>query len=174
MLVPDLSVRQSEELFITVRGITGCGSVLESTSNGLIIDSSPPIITILDTSHRALENITSSSTYQTEQTFSSVWTIAEDRSENIDRVSVKIGSYPGGDDLMSESETEVDHIREDISAPEGVPSYVTISARNKAGLESIQHSEPIIMDTSPPEIQFVSFHEHAIFTCTVIKLLYSF
>ena len=156
LLLPDLHDSQTEELFITVRGITGCGDILESTSNGFTIDSSPPIINIHDTSHKAVENISSNSSYQTEQTFSSIWTVTEDSGESIDHVTVSIGSYPGGKDLTSEIEIEADHIREDIEASEGVPSYVTVSATNRAGLETVQYSKSVVMDTSPPEMEFVS------------------
>ena len=156
LLLPDLSNRQSEELFITVRGITGCGDILESTSNGFTVDSSPPAINIHGASHKAVENISSNSTYQTEQTFSSIWTVSEDSGEIIDHVTVSIGSYPGGKDFVNETEIAVDHIRENIMAPEGVSSYVTVTARNRAGLETIQYSNPVVMDTSSPQIEFVS------------------
>lgn len=72
-------------------------------------------------------------------------------------VTVSIGSYPGGVDFMNETEVNSDHIRKNILAADGVPSYVTVSMTNKAGLESVQYSSPVVLDTSPPEIEFVSY-----------------
>ncbi len=155
-MLPELNKIQSEELFITVRGITGCGDILESTSNGFVIDASPPAIDILQTSQKAVENITSDSIYQNEQTFSSAWTVSEDSGEAISHVTATVGSYPGGDDLMNATQVAADHIRVDISAPEGVASYVTVTATNKAGLVGSQYSAPVVMDTSLPEVNYVS------------------
>ena len=155
-MLPELNKIQSEELFITVRGITGCGDILESTSNGFVIDASPPAIDILQTGQKAVENITSDSIYQNEQTFSSTWTVSEESGEAISHVTATVGSYPGGDDLMNTTQVAADHIRVDITAPEGVASYVTVTATNKAGLVGSQYSAPVVMDTSLPEVNYVS------------------
>lgn len=151
---------QSEELYITVQGITGCGHVMESTSNGFIIDSTPPVINILETSHQAIENISSKDVYQTQTMFSSVWKTMEDSYDSSEGVTVRIGSYPGGVDFKNETEVNGDHIRENIEAADGVPSYVTVSMTNKAGLQSIEYSSAVVLDTSPPEIEFVSLILH--------------
>ena len=71
-------------------------------------------------------------------------------------MTVSIGTYPGGNDLMNATEVETDHIREKIAAPEGVPSFVTVTAKNAAGLESVVHSDPVVLDVSPPETGYVS------------------
>ena len=146
---------ESQKLYISFRGITGCGDILESTSNGFTIDTTPPSVSILATGPYAIENSQFGKTslshqvYQTTKTFSSVWTVNNSNGNIVD-TKVSIGTYPGGNDLLNETEVNLGYIREEIKAPEGVPTYVTVKVKDEAGQEGVAISDPIALDTSLP------------------------
>ena len=148
-------------LYITVRGITGCGGILESTSNGFVIDSSPPSLGIIGTGNQAIERAQSTGDlneddlitheeYQAASTFSSIWEARDDDSGLAGDVLVRIGTYPGGEDTKDEIAVTENYIRGSIMSNEGLPSYVTVVAENRAGLVTTAVSSPVVMDTTPP------------------------
>lgn len=153
--LPDLVGRR---LYITVRGMTGCGGVLESTSDGFIIDTTPPSLEILATGQRAIEHAQSEdadiehTSYQTSDVYSSIWSAMDSESGIPGDVMVQVGTFPGGADLSPEGGVPGDSIRGRVLAAEGRPTYVTVTAVNGAGLESTATSEPITMDTTPPRM----------------------
>lgn len=160
-MLPDLDSYTDQSLYITVRGITGCGRVLESTSNGFIIDPSPPSLEIVSTGNRAIERTQTGGDlgtevppthqeYQTAAGFSSVWATADEESGIADDVSVKIGTYPGGENIKAMATVSQSYIRSAVMSTEGVPNYVTVAALNGAGLETVAISNPVVMDTTPP------------------------
>jgi hypothetical protein len=146
----------NQRLYITVRGITGCGGMLESTSDGFIIDTTPPSLEFIATGYQAIEHAQSTGgnveqeRYQSSDLFSAVWEAADAQSYIPDDVIVQVGTFPGGSDVSQGRRVSGNDLRERISVPEGQPTYVTLSAVNGAGLESIAISEPITMDTTPP------------------------
>lgn len=157
--LPNLRSYGSQTLFVTIRGITGCGDVLESTSNGFVIDPSPPSLEIIDTGPQAIErtqfsgdlNVSSSSTYQTEAGYSSIWRASDDESGLSSETTVDIGTYPNGRDIVVNGMTVSDkYIREDIMSVDGVATYVTVTVTNGAGVVSTRTSRPIVRDTTPP------------------------
>lgn len=163
MLLPDLESYEDQPLYITVRGITGCGGLLESTSSGFIIDPTPPSLDIIGTGSQAIERAQSvgggASDYEFQDTaaFSSVWEVGDGESGGVGGVRVRVGSYPGGDDVSPERSVSENYIRgEAMSSNEGLPNYVTVTAENGAGLEAVAISNPIVLDTSPPTSREVS------------------
>lgn len=148
----------NRKLYVSVRGVTGCGNVLESMSDGFIIDTTPPYLQVIATGYQAIEHaqsadgITEHMHYQSSDLFSSVWAAADPESSIPDDVVVQIGTFPGGSDITPGEGVAGDHIRRQISMaiPEGVPTYVSVTAANGAGLESVAVGEPITMDTTPP------------------------
>ena len=145
-----------QSLYVTVRGVTGCGDILESTSDGFIIDPSPPSLEILGTGYNAIEHAQSSSegssinhtTYQTSPSFSALWQLTDDQSGPDSTVTVHIGTYPGGSDLQDE--TTPDHsIRSSLTGGEGVPHYVTVTGANNAGVLATASSKSVVRDSSP-------------------------
>lgn len=146
----------NRRLYITVRGVTGCGGVLESTSNGFIIDTSPPFLEVIGTGHQAIERAQSTDdgighqAYQSSDVYSAVWDVADSESGILDDVMVQVGTFPGGSDITPSRMVSSDHIRDRVAVAEGLPTYVTVTAANGAGVETVAMSEPITMDTSPP------------------------
>ncbi len=156
-----------QPLYITVRGITGCGEVLESTSNGFVIDSSSPSLGIVGTGSQAIErsqaageingNVPiSHQEYQTTPTFSAIWDVEDEESGVMGNTLFKVGTYPGGGDIESETTVVENYIRSSIGYDGGVPTYITVTAENEAGLVTTVTSEPIVLDTTPPMVGEVS------------------
>ena len=158
VLLPDLDTYEDQPLYITVRGITGCGDVLESTSNGFVIDPSPPSLEVISTGYRAIERAQSADgdapvdheAYQSTAQFSSVWQVGDEDSGVTDDIMVKTGTYPGGADIESERAVAENYIRRFLTEEEGLPNYITVSAQNRAGLESVAVSKSVSLDTSSP------------------------
>ena len=154
-LLPNLRSYNDQPLFVTVRGVTGCDEILETTSAAMIVDSTPPISEIVETGRYAVEHTQTSTVaghevYQDVAGFSTVWQTSDVESGTDGSVSVKIGSYPGGGDIESERTVTEDYIRSSIMSSEGVPTYVTVTADNKAGLSATVFSEPLVLDSSSP------------------------
>lgn len=152
-LLPDLRSYGGQPLFVTVRGITGCDEVLETTSAAIIVDLTPPNSEITETGRYAVEHtqasmVTSHEVYQDVAGFSTVWQTSDTESGLDGPVSVKIGSYPGGGDIERERTATEDYIRSSIVSTEGVPTYVTVTANNRAGLSATVFSEPVVLDSS--------------------------
>ncbi len=164
--LPGLRELTNQRLYVTVRGVSDCGEILESTSDGFVIDHTPPSLEILATGPQAIEHAQSEGgvvdhvTYQTTDTYSSIWNSQDDESGSGDDIIVQVGTFPGGSDLVQGGVISGDHIRGRVSAgadsAEGRPVYVTVTATNGAGLEATAVSEPITMDTTPPQSGQVS------------------
>ena len=166
--VPDPASYEGERLFVTVRGINDCGGILESTSNGFVIVTRPPSLRIIDTGSNAIEHaqsvddVTVRNEYQSTVGYSSVWENDEEKRVG-DQNRVRVGTYPGGDDIEQEQLILDDYVRGQVLSPEGVPLFVTVATENSAGLESIAISNPIVLDTSPPLVEEV---------CNAMETLY--
>lgn len=159
VLLPNLKQYQNQPLFITVRGITGCGGILESTSNGFTIDTSPPVVDILGTGSQAIEPAQSSfgnetltiARYQNEAAYSTVWSAVDDESGIYNDIEVSVGTYPRGSDIDTTTVSVLkSSLRDELASPIGVPTYLTIRASNGAGLQSVVVSDPVVLDTTPP------------------------
>ena len=155
-LLPYLDRYENQQLYITVRGITGCGNHLETISNGFRIDTSPPILRVLGTGSQAIERVQSNepvtiNTYQNEAGYSSIWTAMDGESGIYNNVGVSIGTYPRGSDINETTRTVFESfLRDQILLPNGVSTYLTLTARNGANLRSVVVSDPVVLDTSPP------------------------
>ena len=155
----DLQSFGSQQLFVTIRGITGCGDILESTSNGFVIDPVPPSLEITRTGIRAIEesqfggggNMSTSSyrVYQFGSEYSSIWRVSDDESGVSSDSLVDIGTYPNGRDISSGVTVSDNYIRDEITSPDGVATYVTVTVANGAGIMSTRTSSPIVRDTTP-------------------------
>lgn len=152
--LPDLQSFGSQQLFVTIRGITGCGDILESTSNGFVIDSDAPSLDIVSTGPEAVENsrntnVSTRGVYQLEAGYSSIWSVSDEESGLSVDTLVDIGTYPNGRDISPGVITDNDYIRDEIRSTEGVATYVTVTVTNGAGIMSKRTSSPIVHDATP-------------------------
>lgn len=172
VLLPDLDRFSSQPLYLTVRGFTGCEDMLESTSNGFVIDPSPPTIEILGTGENAIERAQSTTgdvpinhtIYQTTPSFSSLWETYDGQSELEDSALVSVGTYPGGRDVL-DSTTPTNHIRTTATEGEGLPHYVTVQATNRAGVSAVATGDSVVLDTSAPTLGEVRGKWHLHLLC---------
>ena len=154
--LPNLHSFGSRRLYVTIRGTTGCGDILESTSNGFVIDSMPPSLEIIETGPQAIENtqisrdISTSSAYQVAAGYSSIWRANDEQSGVSNQTIVDIGTYPYGSDISDDMAISENYIRSQIMSVDGVATYVTVTVTNGAGIESKMTSSPIVRDTTPP------------------------
>ena len=159
-MVPGLEQYGRQILYTTVRAITGRGEILESSSDGFIIDSTAPEIAFIAVGANAVELgavfetediVPEHQPYQTEQLLSATWTANDDESGIQDEKLVKIGSYPGGSDIISEMTVTDDYVRSlEMSANAGVPNYVTVSIWNRAGIRQDVTAPAVTWDQTPP------------------------
>ena len=143
-----------------MRAITGCGNILESSSDGFVIDSTPPEVAFVAVGANAIELGTDIETenivyehrpYQTEQLLSATWMAKDTESGIQDERLVKIGSYPGGSDIITETSITDDYVRGlEMSAIGGEPNYITVSVWNRAGVRQDVTAPAVAWDQTPP------------------------
>ena len=125
-----------------------------------MVDPSPPSLEIIGTGQNAIEHAQSlygsssinHTAYQTTTSFSSLWKLADDQSGLQTNEVIRIGSYPGGRDIVDETSTEVDSIRGSLLWIEGLPHYVTVTGYNRAGVSTTASGKSVALDTTPPTL----------------------
>ena len=93
-------------------------------------------------------------TYHNTEGFSSVWRVND--TVSLDDISVSIGTYPGASNLVNSTVVSDDYVRGVMDAGDGVPTYVTVTAIDKAGLVGVAYSKSLVLDTSSPPVGQVS------------------
>ena len=166
-LLPDLASYGVHPLYATVRGTTDCGDVVVSTSDGFVVDPSPPSLEVIGTGENAIERAQSvygssssinHTAYQTTTSFSALWQLIDAQSGPQTSSVVRIGSYPGGGDIVGETTTEDGSIRGNLGPVEGLPHYVTVTGYNRAGIPTTASGKAVALDTSPPTLGLVCSH----------------
>ncbi|KAJ8299760.1 hypothetical protein KUTeg_023820 [Tegillarca granosa] len=152
-----ISLPVQKRIYITVRAYNGAGLYTESTSDGFIVDTSPPKVTspILNKTGSLTPN---SLVYRT--SLGIYWT-AIDEESFIERQYVSLQSHIGGD--FNVSTIEVGGITRqyfftDLDLHDGSCYYVTIIACNGAKICSNSTSEPICVDSTPPTRGMFAIH----------------
>ena len=140
---------QGREYFITVRVVTACGTMLESTSDGVIIDRTRPSVMVTSTSNQL---DVSTPQYISDSTQSVArWEVTEGQSL-IQETRVAIGSYPGGQDIQRAQQTDATSLErgQGLMGQEGLSRYVTVTSTNTAGVTGQVTALPIVYDATPP------------------------
>ena len=124
------------------------------SSNGVIVDDSPPIAgTILDKNAQPFENQYQASTSELHVR----WTDGHDLESGIMEYLIAVGSGSNEDDMREFF--SVGLAREinvkNLTLSSGSTYYITLQIVNKAGMTSRVSSSGITVDTTPPEIQEV-------------------
>nr|XP_006817093.1 PREDICTED: uncharacterized protein LOC100376421 [Saccoglossus kowalevskii] len=162
-----LPLNSGSTYYTTIRAITGAGNVLDSTSDGFTVDTTPPSITITSAG-RSSDNETAylsnnNNIYQSpSDSFLATWDIFEEESA-VSYTEVCYGSYPGGNDIHSCTDaTGLNNLLNAGVWPEttGVANFISITSKNRVGLKSTTISNPIITDTTPPVAGTVECQEY--------------
>ena len=79
--------------YASVRAVTGAGQVLESSSDGFVVDTSPPTVTIVSVGAETVNETTVF--YQKEMdSYTAAWSTGDTES-GVDDVTLRLGTYPG-------------------------------------------------------------------------------
>ncbi|XP_048250793.1 uncharacterized protein LOC124111176 [Haliotis rufescens] len=151
-LVPGISY------YTTIRGITNAGNILESTSDGIVVDQTPPAINFESFGSESNKSLLMPSTllYQTEvDSMATSWRVADSESP-VKKMFFSVGTYPHGQDVQARTEVDL-RPSGDGALPTGVSpnaegksNIVTLIAENELGLTSSVVSPSLVIDTTPP------------------------
>ncbi|XP_070573951.1 uncharacterized protein [Ptychodera flava] len=154
--------------YTTVRAITGSGNVLESSSDGFIVDTTPSSMKINKFIHNmAVDTINvtdksdndlsvsddrASGCYQSASESPAVSWIVEDAESEIAFTEFCYGTYPGASDVYNCTEaTSVDGVPSAlVQLDVNRPNILTVKSTNKVNLQAEAISGSITVDTTPP------------------------
>ena len=164
MYLPNLSAYEGAILYSTVRGVDGCGNTYDATSDGFTIDTTPPVFSRLTIGGRPItlgpsEQFSEGFVhYQVDTSLSVTWRASDDESSLVNSFTVKVGTYEGGDDVVSAFQTDLSSLIIDAFSAdlEDRSQYITIAVVNRAGLVTELSLPPIVAQTSPSETGNVS------------------
>ncbi len=156
--VSGLTQWSGHRLFTTVRAVTGCGRVSQATSDGFVVDTSPPTlrVQVANGDQSSGDDGSDRGLYTRISSYSAGWQVEDTESGVTGEALVSIGTYPGGRDIAGPRPLSNDYLRSTDISPDGIPTYVSVTVTNGAGAESEEVSEPITLDTSPPGMGEVS------------------
>ena len=146
----NLTLSHGNKYFVTVKAENVRGDTIMSSSDGVVIDRTPPIgkkIKISPSSGKDTLFITSPSAPKV------TWSI-DDPESGISHFTIAIGSLPFQDDLLSIQNVDrlshsIDLNQANFTVYEGLSFFVTVSGVNMLGLETSLVSQQVVMDWTP-------------------------
>ncbi|EDO42273.1 predicted protein [Nematostella vectensis] len=142
---------------VVVQATDKAGMTASGLSNTLIVDSTPPVINLVQhgSAGRPERYVN-----KNKITFSAYFEIEDDLSK-VASYKVSVGSYSGADDVLGPQTVNLPYAQSYIVASwisdaesaleNGRKYYITVQAVNKAGLIGSKSSEPLIADFEPPK-----------------------
>ena len=166
----NLADYHGRRLYVTVIGYDGCGGTYKASSDGFIIDTTPPVFDeiVLGGNNIDLSELhygrTEQQYYQSDEHLFARWRSSDGESGLVEDYVVRVGSYPGGDDIVGDFYTPTGSLQNRTYSPEleGIPQHITLVTENRAGLRTEIGLPPVVMDTSPPqqgEVRYI-LHKH--------------
>ena len=147
-------LRDGATVFVTVRARTGANDYLETTSSGVVIDASLPVVSRVDVSSEA-QSFEAPDGQLYIQSFSPLYTawVAQDTVSAVSGSFLAVGTGPGLTDAMAW--TPIAGPRADVPASAlsspGVPTILAIKAEDRSGLVSTALlSTGVVVDTTEP------------------------
>ncbi|XP_078682399.1 uncharacterized protein LOC144916875 [Branchiostoma floridae x Branchiostoma belcheri] len=145
-----LSLVSGKRYYITVTACNMADLCTSVSSDGVVIDNSPPVAGIV---YDGVDDMDLS--FQASRTFLGAhWFGFHDPHSGLSHYEWRAGTTPGGDDVYFTSRlalTEMAYVsRVDPPLPNGQAVYVTIRAYNKAGLFVERSSNGVTVDDTPP------------------------
>lgn len=139
----DLDLKDGMIYYLSVKAIDKAGNEsLIGSSDGIMVDTTPP----------ALVSLADEGEYTTNKTKLSFDLLFEDRESGIEEIQYAIGTSPGETDVVNwKPTTKMEITESDLDLVDGKTYYLTVKAKNRAGLWSeSKSSDGIIVDTTPP------------------------
>ncbi|XP_078682372.1 uncharacterized protein LOC144916849 [Branchiostoma floridae x Branchiostoma belcheri] len=145
-----LSLASGKRYYVTVTACNVADLCTSVSSDGVVIDNSPPVAGIV---YDGVDDMDLS--YQASRTFLGAhWFGFHDPHSGLSHYEWRAGTTPGGDDVYFTSRlhlTEMAYVsRVDPHLPIGQAVYVTIRVYNKAGLFVERSSNGVTVDDTPP------------------------
>ncbi|XP_078664148.1 uncharacterized protein LOC144907219 [Branchiostoma floridae x Branchiostoma belcheri] len=148
--------------YVIIRALTGYGNILESVSNGITMDCTPPTIHItsfgFEDDDENDELLPEETRYQyTKDTLSAAWEFTDDESPGVGGKHM-FGTFPFGDDIQQStnfSGVSVSSMKvnlHDTVLTEGVANILSVEMVNEAGLWGSTYSGGVITDQTPPQV----------------------
>ncbi|KAK7496778.1 hypothetical protein BaRGS_00011987, partial [Batillaria attramentaria] len=144
---------QGRKYHVTVEACNKAGLCRVTSSSSTTFDDSPPVaghVTVgFDGRHSKYLGHNSSVPVQ--------WTGFSDPQTGIQEFWLCVGTTPEGCDVIPVTQTLLSRatVRAGLSLPVATPLYVTVRARNPAGLDTISVSDSFIVDPTPPEVAVI-------------------
>ncbi|KAK3612537.1 hypothetical protein CHS0354_024514 [Potamilus streckersoni] len=162
-----VSLEHGSQYYTSIRAVTNAGKILEAMTDGVMVDVTPPKITIdslsdvefignesdqvLTLYQRSTDSLTARWHYNDTEL------LENDILDNIDDAWFSVGTYPFGDDIWNVTDMAVS-TNLDASLPIGLihpessgkPNLLNIWARNSAGLTGKIASASVVVDQTPP------------------------
>ncbi|XP_065839867.1 uncharacterized protein [Oscarella lobularis] len=149
-VVSDQSLDHNVLYCVTVAAVNGAGLKASNSTNGVLIDATPPAKVIV----RDGVNPSTDIDYQSSNTtFSFTWPLVTDSESDISRVEVALGAVPNGEDvvpLTDISTTSTSHSFENLSLGQNRVYYAKVCVTNGARVTTCMHSDGVLIDVTPP------------------------
>ena len=148
LTLTDLNLKNGQIYYLSVKARDNAGNESEiGSSDGIMVDATPPILT----------TITDEGEYTTDNTSLHFSFDFEDKESGIEEYQYTIGASAGGDDVISwKSTTETEITEQNLNLINGQIYYLTVKARNKAGLWSETGTSNGITIARAPEPELTS------------------
>lgn len=147
----NLTLVHGKKYYVTVRAQNSNGENVSSSSDGVIVDRTPPIgksVRIAPTTGKGTLYVTTPSAPVV------TWSI-DDPESGVSHFLVGVGSFPFQDDLLSFQRVDslsrsLDLDQVNFTLSQGLPFYVTVTGVNMLGLETTLTSQQVVVDWTPP------------------------
>ena len=155
--------------YLDVRVTDHSGRATDVKSAGLVVDTSPPVVSYVRCFDPTRSNGGAISFLGNNRTVGVQWLASEDISDVVE-VRISLGTQAGLDDVvpqMRTNKTQIEHIFAAFKTPleEGGVYYVTVEALNEAGLTSQAWSN-FTVHTIPPDMSAVTLQQSGVTAVT--------
>ena len=147
----NLTLNHGSAYYVTVRAANSRGETVESTSDGVVVDRTPPTVTSILISPTSGKEIL----YLSSQAAPVVTWSADEPESAILHFFIAVGSFPFQEDIISSYRISglnrsLDLDLVNLTLTEGMSFFVTVTAVNMLGLETSMTSQQVVVDWSPP------------------------
>ncbi|MBU1487141.1 PorV/PorQ family protein [bacterium] len=149
LTLTDLNLKDGQTCYLFVKATDNAGNESEiGSSDGITVDTTAPVLT----------TITDGGEYTTDKTRLSFTFSFEDKESEIEEYQYTVGTFPEGVEVITwKSTTETKITESDLNLINGQTYYLTVQAKNKAGLWSRpESSDGIMVETTPPSTPVVT------------------
>ncbi|XP_052806226.1 uncharacterized protein LOC128235445 [Mya arenaria] len=167
-----VDISPNKTYYSTLRAITNAGNVLQTTTDGFIVDTTAPNISIVTLGSESMES--GKSAFQIDETaLPGSWSYHDveihdaNNVDNILHTTFSMGSYPFATDVanikyLNASVDGTSSIIDESVLPalQGIPNILSVTVTNKANITAKAYSQSLIQDNTEPETGIVKCHEY--------------